>query len=81
MIALALMGIDSVSFAKIKQTATFAKADLRGVKLYSVDLNHINLEAADLSFSELTRVNLKHANLKKVWLKSSVVDSCVLRYV
>ena len=77
LIALALMGIDSVSFAKIKQTATFAKADLRGVKLYSVDLNHINLEAADLSFSELTRVNLKHANLKKVWLKSSVVDSCV----
>ncbi len=80
LIALALMGIDSVSFAKIKQTATFAKADLRGVKLYSVDLNHINLEAADLSFSELTRVNLKHANLKKVWLKSSVVDSCVLDY-
>lgn len=75
LVALSHMGIDSISFYKIKNRTTFEKADLRGIKLKSIDLSYINLEEADLSNSEISKVNLSYSNLKKVRLMYAVIDS------
>lgn len=80
LISLALMGIDSNSFAKIKQLSTFSYSDLRSVTLKDVDLSGINLEYADLSYSNLFNVNMRESNLKSVTMSASTIKECDFSY-
>ncbi|MBK6995124.1 MAG: pentapeptide repeat-containing protein [Lewinellaceae bacterium] len=61
--ALVLMNIDTGSFARIKERALFAEADLRGAGLKGSDLSGINLQKANLKDADLSGANLKGANL------------------
>ena len=58
------MKLDSVTFQKIKQEASFAGADLRNAKLSGVDLRGIHLERANLKGADLHDANLSGANLR-----------------
>lgn len=57
------MNIDSVSMQKIKQSASFAGADLREADLIGIDLSGINLKGANLKGANLQNANLTAANL------------------
>ena len=68
LIFLLLMKMDSISFDRIKQRASFASADLKGVDLENADLggailNGANLKGADLNDADLNHADLKDANL------------------
>lgn len=82
--ALALMDMDSGSFAKIKQETPFAGADLRGANLRGRDLSGIDLKGANLKDADLSDArligavlegasfwgaNLERANLSRANLK------------
>ncbi len=62
--ALALMDMDSGSFAKIKQETPFAGADLRGANLRGRDLSGIDLKGANLKDADLSDARLIGAALE-----------------
>jgi len=83
--ALLRMGIDSTSFARIKSTTSFAKADLHGADLEGMNLsgvdlreanlqdavlNGANLSGADLRGSNLHRAHINHANLSAAQMRN-----------
>lgn len=63
--ALALMRMDTGSFAQIKRRTSFAGADLRGIDLKGFDLRGINLSEANLKNADLSGANLKAALLSE----------------
>lgn len=63
LLTLALMKIDSGSYARIKQTAVFASADLSGADLKNTNLSGANLKDANLRGANLSGTNLSAANL------------------
>ncbi len=63
LLALALMNIDSVSFARVKKEAPFEGADLRGANLKGCDLSGINLKGANLKDADLSGADLSGAVL------------------
>lgn len=84
------MQIDSISFRKIMDKTSFAKADLQGADLKGTNLNGIdlmsaNLKGADLSHAEvieadLRGVNLWGANLSKADLSKTALNRVDLRW-
>lgn len=60
---LALMNLDSISFASIKAQTTFSYAKLDGVDLSNLDLSGINLEKSSLKESNFKETNLSFSNL------------------
>lgn len=84
LLALAKMPIDSVSFAKIKQEASFASADLQGANLRGADLSGVDLKEANLRDAVLIGANMQAANLERanLWgakLENADLDSANLR--
>lgn len=75
LVSLALMPIDSGSYAKIKQSTTFAGADLRGANLSGFDLNGVDLENANLKDADLRGSQLREANLRRASLWGAKLDS------
>lgn len=61
--ALALLPIDSSTFARIKQNTLFAGADLRQTDFKGLDLSGINLKAANLKEADWSGANLREADL------------------
>ena len=90
LLALSIAEMDSVSFEKIKQIASFAGSDLRATDLHGADLNGIDLQGADLTDANLMEVKLNDANLKgvKFWganlskadLQEANLKRCDLRW-
>lgn len=83
LLALSIMGIDSVSFCKIKHAASFASVDLCGANLKGADLSGADLRGAklrdaDLSGADLSRANLKGADLWGANLNHANLDSANL---
>ncbi|MBA3649229.1 MAG: pentapeptide repeat-containing protein [Chitinophagales bacterium] len=64
LMALILMKMDSGSFARIKQRASFAGVDLSGADLKNADLSGANLSGANLKDGDLSNANLSKADLK-----------------
>lgn len=64
LLALLLMNMDSVSFARIKQSVSFAAADLSGAALQHADLSGAQLSSADLKDADLSEADLQHADLQ-----------------
>ncbi len=64
LMALLLMKMDSVSFARIKQSVSFAAADLSGAALQQADLSGAQLSSADLKDADLSGADLQHADLQ-----------------
>lgn len=64
LMALLLMKMDSVSFARIKQSVSFAAADLSGAALQHADLSGAQLSSADLKDADLSEADLQHADLQ-----------------
>lgn len=86
LLALAHMGIDSASFARIKRDAPFfgaelGGADLRGTDLSGIDLRGANLRDANLSGADLRGADLWGADLWGADLGEAVLDSAMLRRV
>lgn len=61
---LAVLGIDSSSFRKIKQDSYFMEADLCGARLVGADLSGANLSGANLMDADLQNVDFRNANLR-----------------
>ena len=61
---LILMDMDSLSFAAIMRTTTFAWADLRSIQLDGVSLVGADLQGANLQEAQLENANLSQADLK-----------------
>ncbi|MCY7409724.1 MAG: pentapeptide repeat-containing protein [Chitinophagales bacterium] len=64
LLALYARKIDSVSFNKIKHSAAFNGADLRGANLSGIDLSGTNLTGADLRDANLNGAIFKTSNLR-----------------
>lgn len=84
LLALSIMNLDSLSFAKIKQATSFAGADLRRADLKGADLSGVDLQGADLKDAQLTEADLSGANLWKadMWgvnLNKANLDSANLK--
>lgn len=84
LLALSTLGLDSGSFAKIKQKTTFAHAELRNADLSGADLSGVNLEQSDLmnvnlSSADLSRSNLSHANLWGAMMHNANLSAADLR--
>lgn len=84
LLALSIMELDSISFAKIKQTTSFASADLRRADLRGADLSGVDLQGADLKDAQLAEIDLNRANLYKadLWganLNKANLDSTNLK--
>ncbi len=69
LLALAVMRIDSTSFAKIKMRTPFVRADLRGADLNGTDLRGVDLRYADLREANLWGADLRDADLRgaRLW--------------
>ncbi len=78
LLTLALMDIDSLSFARIKEEASFSGADLRGANLRGVDLSGVDLKGTDLRDANLSGANLSGADLREVNLWGANLDSADL---
>jgi uncharacterized protein YjbI with pentapeptide repeats len=78
LLALSLMNIDSVSFAKIKQGAIFFGADLGDADLSGADLSGVNLREANLRGANLSGANLKGADLKEANLWGANLNNAQL---
>lgn len=63
--ALALMRMDSGSFAQIKRRTSFAGADLRGIDVKGLDLSGTNLSESNLKNADLSGANLSGTNLSE----------------
>jgi uncharacterized protein YjbI with pentapeptide repeats len=63
LLTLALMKMDSGSYARIKQTAVFSAADLSDADLTHMNLSGANLKNANLKGANLSGTNLSAANL------------------
>lgn len=72
---LAHMGIDSASFARLKATATFAKADLKAADLAGTDLSGANLHGANLRDADLRKANLDGADFRTADFWGANMDS------
>lgn len=84
LLALYARNIDSVSFKKIKYSATFNGADLHGANLSGIDLSNVNLSDADLRDANLNGAIFKNtilrgANMKGVKLNKANLNGADLR--
>lgn len=78
LLALSLMPIDSVSFAKIKQGAIFFQADLGDANLKGADLSGANLGEANLRGADLSGANLRGAYMKEANLWGANMNNAQL---
>ncbi len=84
LLALYARNIDSVSFKKIKHTATFTGTDLHGANLTSIDLSGTNLTGADFRDANLNGAIFKNtilrgANMRGVKLNKANLNGADLR--
>ncbi len=59
--------------------ANLSEVNLRGIKLYNVNLNNADLSGADLRSANLSEVKLRGANLRDASLTDAVLSSADLR--
>lgn len=78
LMGLLLMDIDSVSFQKIKNTVSFAGAQLSGADLHGVDLSGADLVGAHLTEANLRAANLNNARLSDALLYAAQLDSATM---
>lgn len=76
--SLAVIGLDSSSFARIKKVSDFSLADLRGMTLTGADLSGSHLRGANLSEANLRHANLRGADLQAAMLWAAEMDSANL---
>lgn len=78
LIELILMKMDSGSFDRIKQRASFANADLGDADLKRADLSSANLSSANLKDADAGDVNLSNADLKDANLSGAKLNNANL---
>ncbi|MFN8395014.1 MAG: pentapeptide repeat-containing protein [Bacteroidia bacterium] len=76
--SLAVIGLDSNSFARIKKVTDFSLADMRGVVLPGADFSGAHLRGANLSETKLRHANLRSADLQSALLWAADLDSANL---
>lgn len=79
LMALLLMKMDSASFTRIKQSVSFAAADLSGAALQHADLSGAQLSRADLKDADLSEADLQHADLQDGSLWGANLNKADLR--
>lgn len=76
--SLAVMGLDSSSFARIKQATDFSLADLSGMALPGADLSGVRLRGACLRGANLAMADLKRADLREAFLWAANLEGANL---
>lgn len=79
LLSLATMSLDSASFQWLKDSVTFAGADLAGANLRRLDLRNVNLRGANLKNADLRHADLSGADLEGADLWGAQLDSARLQ--